>query len=67
MFDSYGGSDPLGVNYEGGARRGRDQGRPVLRREREERHPGRVGDRHTAEAPDLQAGKREHWLQIRAD
>lgn len=37
----------------------------MLRREREERHPRWVGDRDTAEAPDLQAGERE--LQVRAD
>lgn len=37
----------------------------MLRREREERHSRRVGDRDTAEAPDLQAG--EHRLQVRAD
>lgn len=37
----------------------------MLRREREERHPRRNGDRDTAEAPDLQAG--EHRLQVRAD
>lgn len=39
----------------------------MFRREREERHPRRLGDRDTAEAADLQAGKREHRLQVRAD
>jgi len=39
----------------------------VLHREREERHPRRVGNRDTAEASDLQAGEREHRLQVRAD
>lgn len=69
MFDSYGRSDSLGVNSKGGTGGGRGQGRPLLCRdcrEREERHPRRVGDRDTAETSDLQAGKREHRLQVRA-
>lgn len=64
MFDSYGESDSLGVDHEGGTGGGRGEGRPAFHRERQEYHSGPIGDRDTTEAFDLQTGERA--LQIRA-